>query len=81
MSKIIARRSTDDDFGVMVTYWRRRLPIMASELLLTFALLCVTGLYASVVAQTIDQQWKWCAGADPDLSIGGCTAVIHVNRR
>jgi len=54
---------------------------MASELLLTFALLCVTGLYASVVAQTIDQQWKWCAGADPDLSIGGCTAVIHVNRR
>src|SRR5271169_525277 len=61
----------------MVTYWRRRLPIMASELLLSFALLCVTGLYASVVAQTIDQQWKWCAGADPDLSIGGCTAVIQ----
>ena len=28
-------------------------------------------------AQTRDQNWAWCEGGDPDLSIAGCTALIQ----
>ena len=28
-------------------------------------------------AQSRDQNWAWCEGGDPDLSIAGCTALIQ----
>jgi tetratricopeptide (TPR) repeat protein len=28
-------------------------------------------------AQTREQQQQWCTGTDPDLAIGGCTAMIQ----
>lgn len=32
------------------------------------------------LAQTLDQQWDLCGDKDPDIRIGGCTAVIQSGR-
>jgi tetratricopeptide (TPR) repeat protein len=45
--------------------------------MLLFALLWFICLSIAETAQNIDQQWAWCACSEPDLSIGGYTAVIQ----
>jgi tetratricopeptide (TPR) repeat protein len=45
----------------------------------TAAVLCIGGgsVFGSATAQTRDENWAHCQDANPDLRIGGCTALIQ----
>ena len=43
----------------------------------TILLTTLMGFSAALAAQTRDENWKRCAGGEPDLGIGGCTLVIQ----
>ena len=51
-----------------------RLPIMRHLFATAVFLVLLAG---SAVAQTRDQNWAWCKGGDPVLSIKGCTGLIQ----
>jgi tetratricopeptide (TPR) repeat protein len=44
---------------------------------LTLALAGLLGAVTPLASQTRDENWKRCSDSDPDLRIGGCTAVIQ----
>jgi|ERR1035437_1766271 lipoprotein NlpI len=43
----------------------------------TILLITLLGASTALPAQTRDENWDRCKGSDPDLSIGGCTALIQ----
>lgn len=51
--------------------------VMWGKCLIACAALAALVAAGPVRAQTSDQQWDWCKGDNPDLSIGGCTAIIQ----
>jgi tetratricopeptide (TPR) repeat protein len=51
---------------------------MRSRSALLFVLMHIAGFSGAATAQTLDQQR--CAGPDPDISIGACTAMIQAGQ-
>ena len=43
----------------------------------SLAVVLISALFGGANAQTRDQQWTWCKDQYPDVSIGGCTALIQ----
>ena len=45
-----------------------------------FVLTALLGASAILTSQTRDDNWNRCKDRDPDLSIGGCTALIQAGQ-
>ena len=43
-------------------------------------LMTLLGASATLAGQTRDENWKRCLDSNPDLSIGGCTALIQAGQ-
>ena len=71
---------TIDRCAAMVDTGGQEAFVMRNRLSILFFLIQIAGFSGTAATQTIEQQRAWCSASDPDLAIGGCTAVIQSGR-